>query len=371
MNFLSKYAKASDAETAVADLARQYADFPISSLLYFASSDYDGAKVSALMRDAFPGTQTFGCSSNGEITPFGIQYGGIGAMAFGVEEGQTVVATLAENMATDPAALNTALSNLEGKLGANLMDLDFREYFGIILFDGRVPRMDLFIDRIGNLSDIIFIGGYASDDFSFKKLGVFMDGVRYEGAAVLIVVRPGGKFKLIKTQSARPTGKSFLITSADENANIVHTLDKRPALDVYAEALGLTRADLTSDTFLHNPMGIMAAGQPFIRTISHGLDDGGMSLYFAAKEGMRLEMMKPGDIVETTRQELEKAREELGSIRAIVDFDCVHRDVLLCQTGREAGYAELFAGIEAAGFSTFGEAYIGQINQTGVMAVFA
>ena len=371
MDFLSKFSNAPDVEAAVADLVRQYEGFSVSSLLYFASTDYDGVKVGALMRDAFPGVQTFGCTSNGEFTSLGLRQGGISTMAFSAGAGETAVAALAENIAGDPAALEKAFSTLEEKLGSKLMDLDFREHFGIILFDGRVPRMDKFIDRVGNLSDIIFIGGYASDDFSFSKIGVFMDGARHEGAAVLIVVRPGGRFKLLKTQSACPTGDSFIVTDADEDAKVIHTLDHRPALDVYAEALGLKRSELTPDVFLHNPFGIMAAGQPFVRTVSHGLDDGGMCLFFAAKAGMRLGLMKPADIVETTIDDLEAVRREFGSIRALLNFDCAHRALILSQAGKDARYSSLFAGIETSGFSTFGEAYIGQVNQTAVMAIFA
>lgn len=371
MDFLSKYAKSGNAEEAVSDLAAQFADFPMRLLIYFASSAYDGKRVSALIQEAFPGVVTLGCTSCSEITAEGLYDHSIAAMAFGPDALESVAITVAENLSTDADVLKKAFADLENQLGEKLLDLDYRRFFGITLFDGRAYGIETFLERIGNMSDIIFVGGYASDDFNFTNVRVFLNGASHEDAAILAVVKPRGEFRLLKTQSAIPTQHSFLVTGADESRKIIYTLDDRPAVEAYAEAMGMDASELTPEVYLYNPFGLMAAGQPFIRTVKDAKADGSMRLFCAVKEGMRLRLMKPSDIVGATSRDLKAVTRDFGPVKAILDFDCAHRALMLGEAGSYEEYAKLFHGAEAAGFSTFGEAYIGFVNQTSVMVLFA
>lgn len=371
MDFLSKFAISDNVEDAVQNLARQFAGFETAGILYFASSVYDGNRVSALMRDAFPNATTIGCSSCSEITSSGLHGKSISAMAFGPGAFESIAVAVAENISTDTATLGKAFARLEEQLGTKMLDLDFHRHFGITLFDGRAYGIEHFLERIGNNSDIIFVGGYASDDFKFSNVRVFLNGKCYEDAAVLMVVKPRSGFRLVKTQSAVPTKHSFLVTSADETRKIIHTLDNRPAAEAYAEAMGVAVGELTPEIYLYHPFGLMAEGQPFIRTVKDHSANGSMRLFCAVKEGMRLWLMSPADIVDATIRDLGAAKKDFPPIRALIDFDCAHRALILGEAGSYDKYAELFQGVEAAGFSTFGEAYIGFVNQTSVMVLFA
>ncbi len=134
--------------------------------------------------------------------------------------------------------------------------------------------------------------------------------------------------------------------------------------------MGLKPEDLTPTVFLYNPFGLMAEGQPFIRTVAEGRPDGSMQLFCAVKEGMRLWLMRPSDIVAATEKELGKAIGKFSQVDAILDFDCAHRALMLAESDCYKEYAKLFSGMQSAGFSTFGEAYIGLVNQTSVMVLF-
>ena len=75
--------------------------------------------------------------------------------------------------------------------------------------------------------------------------------------------------------------------------------------------------------------------------------------------------MKSCDIVEDTRKDLERTKHEAGSVQAVIDFNCGYRFMEL--NSMLQAYFDLFRDIEAIGFGTFGESYIGHMNQTLTM----
>ncbi len=60
----------------------------------------------------------------------------------------------------------------------------------------------------------------------------------------------------------------------------------------------------------------------------------------------------------------------MGQISGIIDFHCILGTLELRQKGQTDAYGQIFAAIPAIGFSTYGEEYIGNINQTSTMLVF-
>ena len=59
----------------------------------------------------------------------------------------------------------------------------------------------------------------------------------------------------------------------------------------------------------------------------------------------------------------------MGSISALINFHCILRTLELEQKGLMAEYGKIFS-IPTIGFSTYGEEYIGHINQTSTMLAF-
>jgi hypothetical protein len=85
---------------------------------------------------------------------------------------------------------------------------------------------------------------------------------------------------------------------------------------------------------------------------------------------MKLSLLESTDILLDTRQAIGRAKEKLGHISGIINFDCILRTLDLHQRNLSTEYANLFSDIPTAGFSTYGEQYIGHINQTATMLVF-
>lgn len=54
---------------------------------------------------------------------------------------------------------------------------------------------------------------------------------------------------------------------------------------------------------------------------------------------------------------------------ALINFNCILRTLEMESKGLTQQYGELFTDIPTVGFSTYGEAYIGHVNQTATMLV--
>jgi 4-diphosphocytidyl-2C-methyl-D-erythritol kinase len=67
---------------------------------------------------------------------------------------------------------------------------------------------------------------------------------------------------------------------------------------------------------------------------------------------------------------LENKIEEFGEIEGIINFHCIQRTIELEKKNLVKQYGEIFKEIPTIGFSTYGEVYIGHMNQTSTMLVF-
>ncbi len=372
MDFMAKHSIKKDAKEAVDDLAEQFSGQSIRQLMFFASSRFDAEQIATLMAEAFPGAVTFGCTSFEEYNSGKLYDGSISAMAFGPEAFDEFVITLADDIEQNPEGIHNALTRLENDLGKNIAHLDYTEYFGLILFDGDpVKNIDTIIASSGDRSDIIFIGGCASDNFTHADTALFLNGKKYNRAALLAIIKPRRPFALFKTQNAVSTGKEFIVTGSDEDRKILKTLDGRPAVEVYAEALGLTPSQLTPAILGQHPLGVMNFNEPFLRAIDSLVPGGGIRLIYPLEEGIPVSVFNTVDLVGTTAHSLEEKRKEIGEFRAVINFDCALRSIVLKNSGELGKYGKLFSEGEMIGFSTYGEAYISFSTQTAVMAVFS
>ncbi|MFW6101535.1 MAG: FIST C-terminal domain-containing protein, partial [Bacteroidota bacterium] len=80
--------------------------------------------------------------------------------------------------------------------------------------------------------------------------------------------------------------------------------------------------------------------------------------------------LNSGNILEYTRDSLNQKKNEMGEISAIINFNCILRTLELKDKNQAEGYGDIFKSVPTVGFSTYGESYIGHINQTSTMVLF-
>jgi hypothetical protein len=319
------------------------------------------------MQAAFPGSSVIGCSTAGEIVGDKMLTDSLVAMFLDAE----VVADVAVAVLPDVRngdSVGQAFTAFERHFQAPISSLDIQKYVGLILVDGLSGAEESLMEKIGDRTDIFFVGGSAGDDLKFKATHVLANGKAYTNAAVLVLLQAKKGFEILKTQSFTTTGKCLLATQVDENLRKVIQFNHQPALQAYAEALGVPPAKAAT-LFMQYPLGLMAGKEPFVRSPQR-VEDGCMFFYCKIKQGMELQVLQATDIVADTRAALEAKKKEMGHVSGVIDFHCILRTLQLRNEHRCAEYGALFAGIPAVGFSTYGEEYLGHINQTSTMLLF-
>ena len=352
-----------DLPEAVADLRAQCGPCAPRVVLFFSSARYDASELSGLMRASFPDARLVGCSTAGEIAGSAMLSGSVVAMFLDDDLVEDAAVAVVRNLRAG-VHVREALGEIENQLHAPLSSLDLERTVGVVVADGLSGAEEQLMDKLGDATDIRFVGGSAGDDLEFLATHVLVDGREYSDAAVLLLLRLRNGFDIVKTQSFRPFGKTLLATKVDESRRMVMEFDHMAALDAYAQALGVAPSEAAA-RFLRHPLGLMAEGEPFVRSPQH-TEGSSIVFYCQIQEGMELEVLDATDIVKDTRAAVEE-RKAAGAIQGMIDFQCILRTLQLRDEKRCERYGEIFHGIPAIGFSTYGEAYLGHMNQTSTM----
>ena len=269
---------------------------------------------------------------------------------------------------TQQQQVDKAFDSFGVHFGGSMAYMDPKEYVGLVLIDGLSVQEEKINERIGDLTNITFIGGSAGDDLKFQKTHVFAEGKVYTNAAVLILIKSNTPFDILKTQSFQASEKKAVITKANEPERKIIEINNHPAVDEYSNMVGKPR-DKVSDAFFEHPLGIVFEDQIFVRSPQKTEDDK-MVFYCSVKEGMELKMLNSTDIVPDTQNALNDKLATFGDISAIVNFHCILRTIDLKQKEQTEQYGNIFKDIPTIGFSTYGESYVGHINQTSTMLLF-
>jgi len=355
------------------DIKQQAGDDAVRLLIYFASSSIDQHALARELQSIFPGTVTFGCSTAGEIISGRMLKGSVVAMAFtstAIEDVAVEVLEDIKNRSREEIVekVKKASTSLEQHFGTSLTTMDFRTFVGIVLIDGVSRAEEKIMDVLGDLTDVIFVGASAGDDCRFSETYVYKNGTVYPNAAVIAVIKPERGFDFLKTQSFKSTGKKLLASKVDEKTRKVIEFNGKPAVNAYAEALGVT-VEKVENYFMTNPIGLMIKEEPYVRSPQQ-VQGESIVFYCNVLEGMELELLASTNIIEDTGNALAEKLKEVENISGIINFHCILRTFELEQKGLMDAYGMIFERIPAIGFSTYGEEYLGHINQTSTMLIF-
>jgi len=351
-----------DAVAAVNSIREQLSDIHASMILYFASPVYSPETISVEMANAFTDARTVGCTTAGEMITGKMGQDSIVAMAWHKDTLKYLQIEVLENIQTDTDAVAKAFKSFEKSLGKSMNTLDPALYAGMIMIDGMSGCEEQLNDHLGNLTNVPFVGGSAGDNLAFEKTCLFVDGRVYSNAAVLLLMEPTNGYAILKTQSFTITDKKLIPTKVDEKRRMIIEFNGKPATEAYAEALDIS-LDKLSDNLDKYPFGLVFDEQNFFVRSPQRIEGTSVFCYCSVKEGLELSILQSGDIVADTRADLNKC----GKIQAAVDFNCIQRFLVLSHNNQLKEYSEIFGNVPAIGFATYGESYIGHINQTSTM----
>jgi hypothetical protein len=368
MSIKTAYSTESNPESAVARLKEELGDLDPKLVLYFASSVYDPGDISREMNEAFPGADTFGCTTAGEIVTGKMLKGSVVAMGMDEEVVADMNLQIVGDIDGEPDVAK-AFAGFERHFLENPETMSIHSYVGIILVDGLKMAEERIMDSIGDLTNVFFIGASAGDDLKFSQTHVFANGKAYTNAALLALIKPKRGFDFLKTQSFRPRETKLTATKVREMERMVVEFNGKPAALAYAEAVGAESVETASDYFMTNPVGLYIGDEPYVRSPQR-IQDQNMIFYCNVLDGMELSVLEATDIVMDTKQALEEKLKSMSHVSGIVNFHCILRTLELEQKGMMESYGNIFSDIPTVGFSTYGEEFIGHINQTSTILLF-
>lgn len=364
----------SQAAIAADAVSEALADFDTAPeiVFVFASTVQDPGGVVDALESRFPGVPIAGCTTAGE------QLGGVhatgslvvlGVVESGVQWAVEQIQGLGDQ--TDDSLGKVASKLFEGA-GIDPEELEPDKAVCMLFIDGLQGAEERISAALADaLEGVRLAGGSAGDDLKFEKTHVFGPEGALSDAATLVMARStdGTPIRVLKHQHFTSTPTSLVVTKAE--GRVVHEFDGLPAIEAYAEALGLQPSEVTGEVTFMNPVTFACNGELYVRSIHSVADDGSIAFYCAVEEGMVLEIGGHADMCDALKGDLVDGF--AGAPELVVGFNCILR--ALEATGKELHddlgklFDEQIPGL--VGFDTYGEQLNRlHINQTLVAVGF-
>lgn len=340
-------------------------------VVYFASSSYDQGRLSNLMKAAFEDSTVVGCSTAGEIVSGEMLKNSVVAMSINSNIVSDAKVEIIENM-KENLSVEAAFTSFEKYFNESSYTMDSTKYVGIVLIDGVSMKEEKIMDLIGNRTNVIFVGGSAGDDFKFLKTHVCANGKAFTDSAVLVMLKinTNAEFSIIKTQSFKVSDYTLVANKVNEATREVIEFNNRPAILEYADAVGAASIEDAPKYFMTNPVGLLVGENNLFIRSPQQLKGTNMVFFCNILENMEVRLLESTDIIEDTKKAIENKIYEFGQIDGIINFHCIERTHELEKKNLEKQYGKIFSDIPTIGFSTYGEEFIGHMNQTSAMLVF-
>jgi hypothetical protein len=255
--------------------------------------------------------------------------------------------------------------------------VDVRDTIAFTFVDGVSACESYFMEAVyrSGRFPCAFIGGSAGGKLDFKNTYIFDGRNILEDHALVVFMKmaSGRGYSLFKSQNFKKTGQSFIVMGANPDRRTVSgVLDTRaneirPFTTVLAETLKVSPANVMSKLAGYS-FGIEVGGDLFVRSVADiNPETGDLSFFCDVNSGDKLELLEATDFVEQTRRDVEAfLRGKPPAIGAILN-DCILRRLNNENTLR--GLSGLWP-MPVAGFSTFGELFGINVNQTLTAVVF-
>jgi hypothetical protein len=345
-----------DAYAAVSELAAQIEQPNTQVCLVFFSDEYDPRQLGQALKKFLP-CPVVGCTTAGQLSEAGFQRGGLSGVSLASD---VLLATpyLIHPLAAHSDQINQLAEDVQNRLSASSFSA-----FGFLLVDGLSMKEELLISKLYmSLGDIPIFGGSAGDNLRFKETFVYFDGQLYKDAAVFTLFLTSLPFHIFKHQHFSPTATRLVVTAADPTQRLVKEINGEPAVEAYAELIGVPVNQLSSTVFSRYPLMLRIANDYYVRSISNVEPDGSLRFFCAIDNGLVLTIGQGNSAIDRLEQDLQKMKQMIGEPAIIIGCDCILRRLELEEQGIDEGMGRLLAKSKVIGFSTYGE----QINSVHV-----
>jgi len=330
-------------------------------LLAFTAITRDAAAVAVALNEVAGEATVIGCSTHGEIAPGGPRDGTVTVVALGGDGFSVASAVATAGGRQHQAGAEVA------RCADQVADRPYKVL--VLLTDGLVRDQEEILRGCYSVlgAGVPLFGGAAADGWRMTGAYLIRDGKVHTDAVVAAAITSDAPLAVAVRHGYQPVGAPMLVTSSGEGR--VHTLDDRPALDVYLDRLGAPAAaysDAAAFTAfaLTHPIGVQRRAGVQAMNLSTEVDFAGRSIGGgnAIDQGCLVWAMTADEesILAATDAVCREVIAGLGGRPPVgmLTFSCAALRAVIGDEGirREGARIAAWAGdVPYAGFYTYGE----------------
>ncbi len=347
-------ATGTDAAAVAAEIVEKLADSSLRIAFIFADWRLDPTAISraihAGLRAPVVGGTTVG------VVGRGAQRDAVGAVGLGLYgDAVRVGVGVATELGKSPLTRSRdAVHHAAAALGRTVDTLDPARHVGVTIVDGTMGQEEAFcIGSAAAAPRIRFVGGCTATEIaSTRRAAVWVDGEVMSDAGTVILLETELPFLVFASAHLLPTDVKTVVTAA--SGRIITELDGYPAVSRLRELIARLGESLEEPRPSHT-FARYVDGLPYLRSMVH-IDGEQIHLASAVEPGHALRIMKPGDLIGTTKRDLAIACERVGGeCAALLAFSCIGRHWEARSRHIEAELAGVYAAYPTVGFQSFGE----------------
>lgn len=263
-------------------------------------------------------------------------------------------------------AISAQLSKIRPSFSINSKDT-----FALTFIDGVSRSENYFMEAVYRSAKFpcLFIGGSAGGKLDFQHTYIFDGHNVVENQAVIAFVKmaKGKRYGVLKSHNFKKTSSRFVVVDADPNQRTVSAIyDAKsnqvvPIVTALCQALGVTKSNL-EQALANRTFGIQLDNEIYVRSVaSIDLEKEIISFYCDIGAGDELYLLEATDFLSQTRQDVSSYLAGKPPLLGVILNDCILRRL---SNGTQLNKTEKVWPAPAAGFSTFGELFGININQT-------
>jgi hypothetical protein len=355
-----------DSRRLAAEIAEELMQDDISLVLLFCSPALSSDLFAEEISRRFAGIPVVGCTTAGEITPFGHCHDSVTGVSLAAPDFHASVHGIADvrrfGVAEGRDLVQKALRDLQQRAP----DWPMEQIFAMLLIDGLDACEESVVSAIHcALGPIPLFGGSAADELSFGTTKVLWDAAFRQHSAALVLVATNHPFAVFKTEPFACSGEKMVVTAADPVRRIVQEINAEPAAEEYARIVGAEIDQLTPAIFANHPVVVRVGNVPYVRSIQKVNPDLSLTFFCAIDEGIVFTIAENFNIEEDLQRLFDSLRRKLDKPEIIIGCDCILRSPELDQPEIGGRISELMRDNNVVGFNTYGEQYQAMhMNQT-------
>ncbi len=246
-----------------------------------------------------------------------------------------------------------AVNRAAQAIGTTASTLDPARHIALTVLDGTCGHEEAFcIGSAAAAPQIRFVGGCTGTVGPSRRDTIWVNGESMHDAGAVLLLESALPFTAVTSTHVVPTDTKTVVTAA--TGRFIEELDGYPAAARLRQLVAALGDKLDEPQPTHT-FARYIDNVPYVRSITR-IEDRVIEVAVPIEVGRVLRLMRPGDLIGTTRRDLALAAERVGgTMGAFIAFSCHGRHWEARQRHIERELVECYAQYPTIGYETGGE----------------